>query len=106
MIFSFQNCLKNADSPLGSNSEIFEFENILTVEDTIGQAYLGILTLKMGKVIDHSDIYENLRSPLGYQKSKIEIGAFSGGGEGRGLPLPLLGILCQFFYVFSFVWLP
>ena len=63
------------------------------MEDTIGQAYLGILTLKMGKVIDHSDIYENLRSPLGYQKSKIEIGAFSGGGGEGFTPPPIRDIV-------------
>ena len=31
--FKFQNYLKNTDPPLGSNSDILEFENILMVED-------------------------------------------------------------------------
>ena len=38
--------------PLGSNSDFFEFENILTAEDPLGQTpekgYLGAFTLKMG----------------------------------------------------------
>ena len=38
--------------PLGSKSVFFEFENILTVEDPLGQTsdkgYLGLFTLKMG----------------------------------------------------------
>ena len=37
---------------LGSNSDFFEFGNILTVEDPIGQTsekgYFGIFKLKMG----------------------------------------------------------
>ena len=45
-IFESQNYLKNAAPPLGSNSGSFEFENILTAEDPLGQGYLGIFTLK------------------------------------------------------------
>ena len=33
----FQNYLKKADPPLGLNSDFFEFENILTAKDPLGQ---------------------------------------------------------------------
>ena len=36
--FEFQNDLKNADPHLGY-SHIFEFENILTTDDPLGQTY-------------------------------------------------------------------
>ena len=48
-LFGISEYLKNAEPPLGSNSDIFEFENILTAEDPLGQTskngYLGIFTL-------------------------------------------------------------
>ena len=47
-----KNSLKNADPPLRSNSDIFAFENILMVEDPLGQTpekgNLGAVTLKTG----------------------------------------------------------
>ena len=48
-LIKFQNYLKNADPRPGSNSNIFEFENKLTAEDSFRQTskmgYLGIFTL-------------------------------------------------------------
>ena len=72
-LLNFRIICKMLTPPLGSNSDSFEFENILTAEDPLGQTsekgYFGIITLKMGmffsylllgclRVIYNSDIFE------------------------------------------------
>ena len=54
-MFECQNYLRNAVlPPLRSNLDSFEFENLLTAEDPLGQTsekgYQGIFTLKMSNL--------------------------------------------------------
>ena len=52
--FEFQTYLKMLTSPLGLDSDIFDFENILMAEDPHGltfiKDYLGTFTLQRGKL--------------------------------------------------------